>query len=128
MKKLLLITIFSVLFLFFAQSSFAEAAPQLIVNHETKECAEFVSSDECIDCFIDEGWEAIGLAFENECPEGYAKVEYVPKTVEKINGKIELMGRKDVIDYVLYTIVFAVAVAIALVILWFLFRKKSKQK
>ena len=128
MKKSILIIILSMLFLTLGQDSFAKAALQLIVNHETKECAEFVSSDECIDCFTDEGWEAIGLAFENECPEGYAKVEYTPKTIEKIDRKVELMDRKDVIDYILYTIVFAVAVATALVILWFLFRRKGKQK
>lgn len=43
-------------------------------------------------------------------------------------SEIELMDRKDVIDYILYTIVFAVAVATALVVLWFLFKRKGKQK
>lgn len=128
MKRSTLIAIFIVLFLTLGQNSFAEAVPQLIVNHETKECAEFIPSDECIDCFADEGWEAVGLVSENECPQGYVKAEYVPKTIERIDRKIELMERKDVIDYVLYTMVFAVAVAIALVILWFLFRRKNKQK
>ncbi len=127
MKKSALIVVFSILFLTFGQDSFAEVAPQLIVNHETKECAEFVPSDECIDCFTDDGWEAVGPVSESECPQDYAKVEYVPKTIEKIDRNIELMGRKDVIDYILYTIVFAVAVATALVVLWFLFKRKSKK-
>ncbi len=127
MKKSALIAIFSILFLTLGQNSFAEAVPQFIVNHETKECAEFIPSDECIDCFADEGWEAIGPVSENECPQGYAEVEYVPKTIEEIDRKVELMDRKDVIDYILYTIVFAVAVAVSLVILWFLFRRKSKK-
>jgi len=43
------------------------------------------------------------------------------------SSEIELMDRKDVIDYVLYTIVFAVAVATSLIVLWFLFRRKSKK-
>jgi len=127
MKKSLLLVIFSILFLTLGQNSFAQVTPQFIVNHETKECAEFIPSDECIDCFADEGWEAIGPVSENECPDGYAKVDYVPKTIEKTDRSIELMGREDVIDYILYTIVFAVAVATALVILWFLFKRKSKK-
>jgi len=127
MKKILLLIIFSILFLTFGQNSFAETAPQLIVNHETKECVELILGNECMACSIPEGWEILGPVSENECPAGYAKVEYFPETAEGEDEEIELVEKTDVIDYVVFTIVLSSAVAGALAILWFLFRRKKKQ-
>ena len=210
MKKPILLTVFIVLFCFFGQSVSASLAPpQLVVNHETEECAIFYPGDECMSCSLVEDWEIVDSS--SECPSDYTEIgelsfeHYIcegRKTqfcctvghsgalgdcddvvvnqakkqcafIEDINEceklsvgwqqaemdvfwddvfwgqvcpsleyewvddiecvagkgdeKIELMDRKDVIDYILYRIVFAVAVAASLVILWFLFRRKSKK-
>jgi hypothetical protein len=53
----------------------APAPPQLAVNHESKQCAEFVGGDECVSCSPPVGWEILGGLWETECPDGYAKVE-----------------------------------------------------
>jgi hypothetical protein len=53
----------------------APAPPELVVNHETKQCAEFVAGDDCVNCSPPEGWEVLGGWGEVECPEGYTGVE-----------------------------------------------------
>jgi hypothetical protein len=60
------------------RASAAPAPPELVVNHETKQCAEFVAGDECVYCAPPEGWEILGGLEEAECPEGYATVEIEP--------------------------------------------------
>ena len=63
----------------------APAPPQLAVNHESKQCAEFVGGDECVSCSPPAGWEILGNLWETECPAGYAQVEIVPKcTAHKV--------------------------------------------
>ena len=55
-------------------TSAAPAMPALGINDETMECAEFFMGDECISCSLPQGWRSIGNPYDNECPEGYAKV------------------------------------------------------
>jgi len=56
----------------------APAPPELVVNHESKQCAEFVAGDECVSCSPPAGWEVLGNQWETECPAGYTQVEIVP--------------------------------------------------
>jgi hypothetical protein len=53
----------------------APVPPELIVNHETKQCAEFWGGDECLVCSPPAGWEVLGWLGEVECPDDYATVE-----------------------------------------------------
>jgi hypothetical protein len=55
----------------------APVPPKLVVNHTTEECGEIFGGDECMDCFPEEGWEVLGLVFDEgvQCPEGYARVD-----------------------------------------------------
>jgi hypothetical protein len=57
--------------------SAAPLPPELVVNHETKECAEFFGGDECMSCTVPEGWEILGYVGEVECPAGYAYIEHL---------------------------------------------------
>jgi hypothetical protein len=52
----------------------APVPPLRVVNHETKECSEIFGGDECMDCFPPEGWEILGFAYDEPCPEGYTEV------------------------------------------------------
>ena len=62
-----------------AESILAEPTPpQIAVNHETKECAEYGCGDECADCVPPAGWVILGYAFNVTCPEDYVKVEIEP--------------------------------------------------
>jgi len=56
-------------------TSASPAMPVLGINDETMECAEFFMGDECLRCELPEGWVDIGNPYDNECPEGYAKVQ-----------------------------------------------------
>jgi hypothetical protein len=53
----------------------APVPPELVVNHETKECAEFFGGDECTYCYPPEGWESLGESYEVECPAGYTLID-----------------------------------------------------
>ena len=53
----------------------APVPPELIVNHEAKQCAEFWGGDECLYCSPPAGWEVLGGLGEAECPDGYTTVE-----------------------------------------------------
>lgn len=101
----------------------------VVVNDTKKQCAFVEDINECER--LPAGWEQAGMDvfWGQVCPSlGYKWVDDVECVAGKGGEKIVLMGRKDVIDYILYTILFAVAVATALVILWFLFKRKGKQK
>lgn len=77
--KGLLVSAFVVLFGLLGERAFAAPAPpELVVNHETKQCAEFVAGDECVSCSPPAGWEVLGNSWETECPAGYSQVEIVP--------------------------------------------------
>jgi hypothetical protein len=52
----------------------APLPPMRAVNHETRECGQFFGGDECMDCFPPEGWEVLGAAYSESCPEGYTEV------------------------------------------------------
>ncbi len=54
----------------------APAPPQLMVNHESKQCADYWAGDECTSCSAPAGWEVLeGLLPEVRCPDGYTQVE-----------------------------------------------------
>jgi len=53
----------------------APVPPKLVVNHETKQCAQIFGGDECMTCNAPEGWETLGYAGEVECPAGYAQID-----------------------------------------------------
>ena len=74
-KSLLLVLI---IMLFCSASEGIAAAPvppELAVNHENKQCAEFWGGDECVVCSLPEGWEILGRLWETECPADYTTVE-----------------------------------------------------
>ena len=56
----------------------APAPPELAVNHESKQCAEFWGGDECVVCSLPAGWESLGGLWEAECPADYTTVEIKP--------------------------------------------------
>jgi len=83
MKKSILLVIFLTLFFIFGQSVFAESLPyEIIVNHNTKQCAE-ISGDECTECFPPEGWEVLGFFGEVKCPQGYTQIELTTEIICK---------------------------------------------
>ena len=56
----------------------APVPPELAVNHESKQCAEFWGGDECVVCSLPAGWESLGGLWEAECPADYTMVEIRP--------------------------------------------------
>ena len=79
-RKILLLALIILLFLVGAEATAAAPLPpELAVNHETKECAEFWGGDECVRCSVPEGWEILGDTWEAECPADYAMVEITPE-------------------------------------------------
>jgi hypothetical protein len=76
-KKTLLVVMILVSFCFpGAQVSAAPAPPQLMVNHESRQCADYWAGDECMSCSAPAGWEVLeGWRPEVECPDGYTEVE-----------------------------------------------------
>jgi hypothetical protein len=53
----------------------APLPPKVIVNHQTRECAIVIEGDECMDCFIPEGWDELGMYGDVECPADYTKID-----------------------------------------------------
>lgn len=73
MKKILPALFFGLLFFLLGQSVLASIAPpQLVVNHETKECAIFYAGDECVSCSPAGGWEIVDSS--SECPSDYTAI------------------------------------------------------
>ena len=56
----------------------APVPPELAVNHENEQCAEFWGGDECVTCSLPAGWEILGRLWEAECPADYTMVEIRP--------------------------------------------------
>ena len=53
--------------------AFAAPMPQqMIINNESKQCARFLTGDECMDCTPPAGWMALGPG--SSCPQGYTMV------------------------------------------------------
>lgn len=75
--SLLLVLLIMLFCLASERAAAAPAPPQLAVNHESKQCAEFSGGDECVSCSPPTGWEILGALWEAECPAGYAQVEIV---------------------------------------------------
>lgn len=67
--------------------SAAPLPPLLVVNHETKQCAEIMGGDECMDCFPPEGWESLGFASDAECPAGYTQIDHVDHVCEPFKNQ-----------------------------------------
>jgi hypothetical protein len=79
MKRLFLLIPLTLLFLLIGGKALAvPAPPEIAVNHETKECAEFFGGDECMSCSPPEGWEILGDSSEVECPAGYTFTSIEP--------------------------------------------------
>jgi hypothetical protein len=53
----------------------APAPPELMINRESRQCAEYWAGDECLSCSAPAGWEILGRLPEAECPDGYTEVE-----------------------------------------------------
>lgn len=53
----------------------APAPPELMINRESKQCAEYWAGDECLSCSAPAGWEILGGLPEAQCPDGFAQVE-----------------------------------------------------
>ena len=51
--------------------------PYLLVNHSTRQCTESILGDDCSWCEPPQGWDVVGYAAGNQCPQGYAWVERV---------------------------------------------------
>ncbi len=60
----------------------APQPPKLVVNHETKQCAEIFGGDECMDCDPPPGWEILGYVDQHECPADYTFVEDLDYTCQ----------------------------------------------
>lgn len=74
----------SALTLLLCLAAVAAAAPmplKVVVNHETKQCAHIIGSDECMECYPPEGWVTIGFVHEVDCPADYEKVQVSERCV-----------------------------------------------
>lgn len=65
----------------------APQPPKLVVNHESKQCAEIFGGDECMDCFPPEGWKVLDYSYEVECPADYKWVENVDYTCQSFKDQ-----------------------------------------
>jgi hypothetical protein len=74
-RRLLLVSLIVLSLAAYDPALAAPVPPELVVNHETQQCAEFWGGDECLSCSLPAGWEVLGGLGEAECPEGYATVE-----------------------------------------------------
>jgi hypothetical protein len=58
--------------IFSVNTAFAAPLPPTIaINEQTKECSRFFMGDECLDCFLPDGWTKIEGYSEDSCPKGY---------------------------------------------------------
>lgn len=55
-----------------------QTPPDLIVNHQTKQCAELFRGSVCTTCLPPAGWVELSKGPYGPCPEGYKKVEIKP--------------------------------------------------
>jgi hypothetical protein len=62
------------IFLNFSTCFAAPAPHEMLVNEQTKQCADFMAGDECFTCEIPVGWTSLGYG-TYECPEGYTQIE-----------------------------------------------------
>jgi hypothetical protein len=78
-NRILWVFAFLVLLFPLAPTTLAAPLPPIrVVDHQTQECSEIpFGGDECMDCFPQEGWEVLGVAYDVPCPAGYAVVESV---------------------------------------------------
>jgi hypothetical protein len=60
----------------------APMPPLLVVNHDSKECAEIFGGDECMDCFPPEGWEILGGSSQAQCPPSYDWIQELDYTCQ----------------------------------------------
>ncbi len=60
--------------LIFSICSAVPAPPEIIVNGQTRQCADFMAGDECFSCEMPSGWTSLGYN-TYECPQGYEKIE-----------------------------------------------------
>ncbi len=51
--------------------------PYVFVNHTTKECVIRIHGDDCTWCEPPDGWQELGVQGQAQCPEDYARVEYL---------------------------------------------------
>ena len=75
--RILILVMSFILGLFFKLVGVASAAPmppEIAVNDETRECAEVMRGDECMNCYLPEGWEILGLYPDVGCPQGYEMI------------------------------------------------------
>ncbi|HRY63332.1 MAG TPA: hypothetical protein P5267_01885 [Patescibacteria group bacterium] len=74
MKKNLVSIILALSFITLIPSAIfaATATSKYALNEQTKECSEFFTSDECIDCQFPSGWQIIE---ESQCPTGYKEIK-----------------------------------------------------
>lgn len=81
---------------------------EMIANDTTRECAQFLPGDECVDCTIPSGWRNLGR--DASCPAGYTivSVEGICRGFEierccteghsGAAGNCENMTKNDLID------------------------------
>jgi hypothetical protein len=81
-ERILGVTLVALLFLPWAEAVAAPMPPLLVVNHDSKQCAEIFGGDECMDCFPPAGWEIVGVSSQVECPQGYTRVETLDYTCQ----------------------------------------------
>lgn len=53
----------------------APMPPEIAVNDETRQCAQVMRGDECMNCYLPEGWEVLGLYPDEPCPDGYEMID-----------------------------------------------------
>ena len=59
----------------------APMPPRLVVNHQTRQCAEIVPGDECGDVVLPPDWEYLEPTEGVKCPDDYTLVEFYPDWV-----------------------------------------------
>ena len=53
----------------------APMPPEIAVNDQTRQCAQVMRGDECMNCYLPEGWEVLGLYPDMPCPDGYKMID-----------------------------------------------------
>jgi hypothetical protein len=79
--------------------------PYIIVNHTTKECGQSILGDDCSWCDPPPGWEVVGPAAGNQCPEGYTVVERIDMQCRRYKNQFCCSGfahRGDCEDMVVH--------------------------
>ncbi len=69
------------IFTYFGLTYAAPMPPRIVVNHQTRQCAEIVPGDECGDVVLPPDWEYLDPDAGEKCPESYTLIDLSPDWV-----------------------------------------------